>query len=816
MKQFFFLFLFSLIQFSHLWAQDAATIYREIERLNFLGSVLYVAAHPDDENTALLSHFSKHVHAHTGYLSLTRGDGGQNLIGTELREHLGVIRTQELLQARKIDGGEQFFTSAVDFGYSKHPNETLEIWEKDSLMGEVVARIRAFQPDIIIHRFDHRTPGKTHGHHTTSAILSHAAFDLSQNPEAYSEQLENSKPWQVRRQFFNTSWWFYGSQANFEKADKSNLLALQIGQYDPLTGRTNGQIAAESRSQHKSQGFGSSPRLGERIEYIELINGDLPKSDDPFEGINTRWSRVKNGAKIGKMIDALLEAYDFKAPAKSLPAMVNVYKAIEALPASVWKTRKQKAAEKLILEMAGLTLQLNATRAFGTKDEELKLNIRAVQQSPWPIELVGINQNLFNATLAQNELFNQEMTLTLPNQITTPYWLTQKGSMGRFAIAQPDLLGKPETPPLTAQVELKINNQLFKISRPVEYRITDPVRGEVVTPFYILPPVSVKIENEVQLFADQNAQDIRVEVTNFGSQFKGDIELCFPNGWEVNQARQSIELDRRGATSFLTYQLRPTPSAKTGLIGPLVYQNGKVLDKVHAVTHLEYDHIPKQYIAQPSEAKVVPLNLKLPAKKVGYLMGAGDLVAQQLRKVGMPITDIDLNSVSQKELNEFDVILVGIRAFNVHPELAFKNSMLFDFAAQGGTLIVQYNTSRGLKTDSILPYSIRLSRDRVTNENSEVRFLNPTHPVFHFPHKIDQADFEGWIQERGLYFANQWADEMTPLFGMNDAGEEEKKGSLLVGEYGKGKVVYTGLSFFRELPAGVPGAYRLLLNLIAQ
>ena len=384
----FVLFTLALSYFVSLGAQNSGSIYRQMEKLNFLGSMLYVAAHPDDENTALISHFSNHVHAYSAYLSLTRGDGGQNLIGTELREMLGVIRTNELIQARKIDGGNQFFSSAIDFGYSKHPKETLKIWDKTQILGEVVQRIRSFQPDIIIHRFDHRTPGRTHGHHTSSALLSHQAFSLTNDPNSYPEQLTTLKPWQVKRQFFNTSWWFYGSRERFEKADKTNLLALEIGNYDSLKGISNSEIAAASRSSHKSQGFGSSPSLGGRTEYIELVNGDRPASDDPFEGINTTWTRLEGGEKVGKLVAQALKEYDFKAPQKSVPLLIDIHKAIEGLSPSVWKNRKLKAVKALIKSCAGLTLQLNSDseplyRQYGCK-------CRSLQNSEVYLHLVEI------------------------------------------------------------------------------------------------------------------------------------------------------------------------------------------------------------------------------------------------------------------------------------------------------------------------------------------------------------------------------------------------------------------------------------------
>jgi LmbE family N-acetylglucosaminyl deacetylase len=811
----FVLFTLALSYFVSLSAQNSGSIYRQMEKLNFLGSMLYVAAHPDDENTALISHFSNHVHAHSAYLSLTRGDGGQNLIGIELREMLGVIRTNELIQARKIDGGNQFFSSAIDFGYSKHPKETLKIWDKTQILGEVVRRIRSFQPDIIIHRFDHRTPGRTHGHHTSSALLSHQAFSLTNDPNSYPEQLTTLTPWQVKRQFFNTSWWFYGSRERFEKADKTNLLALEIGNYDALKGISNSEIAAASRSSHKSQGFGSSPSLGGRTEYIELVNGDRPASDDPFEGINTTWTRLEGGEKVGKLVTKALKEYDFKAPQKSVPLLIDIHDAIESLSPSVWKNRKLKAVKALIKSCAGLTLQLNSDSAYGIASENLKVSFNSVHQSEQEINIKRIGETQLNKALSSNIAYKKTLQLRLGKKLGSPYWLLEKGSLGVFKIKDKTLIGQPETPALSLSIELRINGRTIVFEETINYRINDPVRGEIITPFYTLPQLGINFEKEVNLYPKDSPQTIRLEVTNYGQRFEGEVELCFPNGWTIDQSKKKVTLKERGSSTFVSFQLSPTAKAESGLMGPLVHVNGKTMDKSFSVKEINYAHIPKKYVSQPSEAKLVRLDLTLPDKKVGYIMGAGDLVQTNLQAIGFPVTSIDIESISQEELNEYDTVLVGIRAFNVLESLKYKNQLLFDFAAQGGTLIVQYNTSRRMQTKEILPYSIELSRNRVTDENSRVRILEPKHAALNYPHKITSKDFEGWVQERGLYFASNWDPKITPLLGMNDEGESEKLGSLLVASHGNGTVVYTGLSFFRELPAGVPGAYRLLLNLIA-
>ena len=809
------LFTLVLSYFVSLSAQNSGSIYRQIEKLNFLGSMLYVAAHPDDENTALISHFSNHVHAHSAYLSLTRGDGGQNLIGTELREMLGVIRTNELIQARKIDGGNQFFSSAIDFGYSKHPKETLKIWDKTQILGEVVQRIRSFQPDIIIHRFDHRTPGRTHGHHTSSALLSHQAFSLTNDPNSYPEQLTTLTPWQVKRQFFNTSWWFYGSRERFEKADKTNLLALEIGNYDALKGISNSEIAAASRSSHKSQGFGSSPSLGGRTEYIELVNGDRPSSDDPFEGINTTWTRLEGGEKVGKLVAKALKEYDFKSPQKSVSLLIDIHQAIKSLSPSVWKNRKLKAVKALIKSCAGLTIQLNSDSAYGIAAENLKVSFNIVHQSEQEINIKKIGETQLNMALSSNIAYKKTLQHKLGKKLGSPYWLLEKGSLGVFKIKDKTLIGQPETPALSLSIELRINGTTIVFEETINYRINDPVRGEVITPFYTLPQLGINFEKEVNLYPKDSPQTIRLEVTNYGQRFEGEVELCFPNGWTIDQAKKKVNLKERGASTFVSFQLSPTAKAESGLMGPLVHVNGKTIDKSFSIKEINYEHIPKQYVSQPSEAKLVRLDLTLPDKKVGYIMGAGDLVQTNLQAIGFPVTSIDIESISQEELNEYDTVLVGIRAFNVLESLKYKNQLLFDFTAQGGTLIVQYNTNRRMQTKEILPYFIELSRNRVTDENSRVRILEPKHAALNYPHKITAKDFEGWVQERGLYFADNWDPKITPLLGMNDEGESEKLGSLLVAPHGNGTVVYTGLSFFRELPAGVPGAYRLLLNLIA-
>ena len=813
-------FLFICFVFNLNFGQQSSTeIYKQLKKLNFLGSALYIAAHPDDENTALISYLSNHVNAHTAYLSMTRGDGGQNRIGTELREALGVIRTEELMQARSIDNGHQYFTSAIDFGYSKHPNETLEIWDKKQILGEVINRIRTFQPDIIINRFDHRTPGRTHGHHTSSALLSKEAFRLSNDQKSYPEQLINNQVWQPKRLFFNTSWWFYGSRENFKKADKSNLLALEIGVFDPLTGNSNIAIAAASRSSHKSQGFGSAPVLGKRTEYIEIIGGELPKSNDPFEGINTTWSRLKGGESVGNLIQEALLSFDFKQPEKSIKILVKIHQEIKKLPNSLWKKRKLAETKQLIKDCLGLQMQFNAERPYGIGGEHLNINLNAVQQSLQVIKLENIKTpeglKKLNQTLNTNTRFTHSLDVTLGNSLSTPYWLLKKGSLGTFAVENKDWIGKPQTPsPIVIEYQLNISGVSLVFNATVKHRKTDPVRGEIINPFYVLPKLGITFDQPVFLFANNEAQTVRLNVTSYGESYKGAIELSHPKGWEIKQTTLPVELKGRGSSKFLEFLIKPSASAQSGSLKPLAVQEDQK-KSAFSVKILDYTHIPKQFMAQPSEAKTVRLNLKIPKIKVGYIAGAGDTVKERLQSIGLDIRSIDIETVTLADLKTYDAIILGVRAYNVLESLAYKNQMLFDFVEAGGTLVTQYNTSRGLKTKKLAPYSIQLSRDRVTDEFCKVRILEPNHIAMNYPHRITAKDFDGWVQERGLYFPNQWDENFTPLLGMSDPGESEKFGSILVASHGKGTFVYSGLSFFRELPSGVPGAYRILINLLA-
>ena len=802
---------------------NASEIHQAVKKLNFLGSVLYLAAHPDDENTRLISYMSNHVKARTAYLSLTRGDGGQNLIGPELRELLGVIRTQELLAARRTDGGEQRFTRANDFGYSKHPDETLAIWNKNEVLSDVVLAIRQFKPDIIINRFDHRSPGTTHGHHTSSAMLSVEAFDLANDKNAYPEQVKQYGTWQPKREFFNTSWWFYGSEEKFEEADKTNLLNFDIGVYYPALGVSNNEIAALASSQHLCQGFGRLSQRGSQTEYIELIKGDLPKDkSNIFDGINTTWTRVKGGEQIETILKNVETNFNFENPAAHLDQLLQARQLILAIDSPQWKDQKIKEINKIIEACAGLYLEASANTPTASTGQIIDIDIEALNRSNATIKLDSytISNNSINSNYGKllkandKQVLKEKITIANSLQPTGPYWLNQKGSLGMYKVEDKNLIGKPETPrAITIDFHLNINGFPFTVTKDLVYRYSKPDKGELYRPFEIIPEASAKINQKVIIFENDQQKEIPVTVQAGKDNLEGYITIAHPNGWSVFPEKQKIAIANKGQEQTFIFTIIPPKNQSEGLISPMVTIGDKTYTK--ELVEINYEHIPFQTVLLPSESKIVRLDIKKRGENIAYIEGAGDVVPESLQQIGYNVMILKPEDITPERLSAFDAVVVGIRAYNIVETLKFKQEILFDFVDKGGNMVVQYNTNRGIKVDKIAPFDLQLSRDRVTDENAEVTLLAPNHELLNFPNKITTKDFEGWTQERGLYFPDQWSSDFTPILSMHDKDETAKTGSLLVAKHGKGYYIYTGLSFFREFPVGVSGAYRLFANMLS-
>ncbi|CAH0335677.1 Mycothiol S-conjugate amidase [Flavobacterium sp. CECT 9288] len=802
---------------------NSVEIYNQIEKLNFLGSVLYIAAHPDDENTRLISFLANDQKARTAYLSLTRGDGGQNLIGTQLRELLGVIRTQELIEARKIDGGEQFFSRANDFGFSKNPTETLSIWEKEKVLADVIWAIRKFQPDVIVNRFDHRSPGTTHGHHTASAMLSVESFKMANDPTVFPDQLQFVKPWQTKRQFFNTSWWFYGSIEKFNAADKTNLISLQTGTYYSNLGKSNQEIAALSRSRHQSQGFGSTGARGEETEYLEFINGDpLLDKKTLFEGIDTSWNRVKGGAPIGELLAIIAKEFDHKNPSASIPNLAKAYTMMQALEPNQWTPVKAAAVKEIIAACAGLYLEAVAQNQEATPGSTLKLKLEAINRSAIPMELISVQTLPNNTISSQNQdlknnvlkIINLDFKLPENLNYTQPYWLQDAGTTGMYTVNDQNERGVPDIL-REAKVEfnIRINGIEIPYERTIVYKYNDDVKGEVYNYLDIVPEVTTAITNKVLLFKDTKTKQVGVKIKAGKDNIKGNLQLELPKNWTVTPQNIPFSFEKKGMEQIFYFDVTAPKKAEETIAKSVAIIDNKRFDKEQII--ISYDHITKQQVLQTASAKCIKTDLKTNEEKIAYIMGAGDEVPNSLSQLGYKVTLLKAEDITPEKLENFDVVMTGVRAYNTINALVNKQAILFDFIKNGKTMIVQYNTAGDLVTNDIAPYPIKLSRDRVTEEDAEIRFLDPNHPVMNYPNTITAQDFKGWKQEQGLYYPNEFDPAFTPIFSSNDKGETPKNGALLIAPYGKGHYVYTGLSFFRELPEGVTGAYKLISNIIS-
>lgn len=788
-------------------------IYHEIQKLNFLGSVLYVAAHPDDENTKLISYFGNHVKANSAYISLTRGDGGQNLIGPEMGELLGVIRTQELLKARSIDGGKQFFSRAYDFGFSKVPDETFEIWDKQQVLNDLVQCIRNFRPDVIINRFDHRTPGTTHGHHTASAILSVEAFDIVKN--------DKNAP---RRLFYNTSPWAFPTQEAFDKADKSNHVIIDANVFYPILGKSNGEIAAFSRSQHKCQGFGSTGNRGSENEYLELIKGDLPPTrNDVFEGINTSWTRIPEGKAIGDILEKVEKNFNFRDPSVHLKDLTTAYTLIQQIKDEYWRNQKSEHIKNIILACSGLYLEAVSNSENVTKSESFDLDFEATNRSEATIRLKEVSflgkKIIKNQVLENNKALRfKENNITLPadTDYSNPYWLKEEKTKGMFVVKNEALRNFPQTEnDLPVTFVLDIEGTTIDFTKNITYKFNSPENGETYRPFVVLPDVVVSFTNNVVVFGDNNPKDVWVKVKTLQNNAKGTVTLQIPKGWTISPKEIPFDIQKKGEESLLRFTLTPPSNPDNATLTIVATTNGKTFNQ--QLIEIDYDHIPKQTVLKTAVAKAIRLDLKKYKQNIAYLMGATDEIPQGLEQIGYNVKLISASDITSENLATFDAVILGIRAYNTIPELKLKSKILNHYAENGGTVIMQYITS-GYRDNTDIsdftPYRLTIGRDRVTEEDAKVSWVNPTHPVLSYPNKITEKDFENWIQERGLYFATEWSEKFEPIFSMNDKNESPKLGSLLIAKHGKGHFVYTGFSFFRQIPNGTEGAYRLLVNLI--
>ncbi len=790
---------------------SSVKIYHEIAQLQHLVNVLYVAAHPDDENTRLLAWLVNDRNIHTAYLSLTRGDGGQNILGSEQGDALGLIRTHELMEARKIDGAEQYFSRAIDFGFSKTYQETFRHWPEDLLTSDVVRVMRKFRPDVVICRFPPNTMAG-HGQHAASAIIAAQAYKKAGDKTQYAEQLKTYGTWHAKRLLQNT--YKFGDR----NTTSEDQFKFQVGQYLPLIGMGSGELSGLSRSVHKSQGAGTPSVPGTQKEYFKLIDGDT-LVNSLFDGIDTTWGRVGR-TDIGNDLKQIERHFDFIHPDASLPALLAVRAKVAEVKDDFWRTEKLAELDQTILDCSGLLAELYAKQPQAVKGATLPFTLHVIARSGTPITLSAIhwgnNDTIVNQVLPNDALMTFEHNINIPvdEQYTQPYWLAESHT-GKdiFVIPNDSLIGMPETPNnLTADIVVKIGGVDFNVKVPLSFKKLDPVKGDVVEQLRIVPDAVVSFNSGLLIAKPDGTVQAELRLHAY-KDFKDEALIVAGVKSGVTVFVQNLNLPA-GTDTLIPVTINPTVAKAEGDGDFYLSAIGCGGNMSHHL--IQYNHLPAlQYFTMPF-AKVIRPNWKCTAKKIGYIEGAGDFMPAFLRIAGLDVDilrDADLSNAAR--LKKYDAIITGIRAVNVEKKMAYWLPVLFEYANNGGTLIMQYNTLQDMATSKLGPYPFTLSDKRVTEEDATVTFVDPGCRLLNYPNKITDADFADWVQERGLYFPVKWDDKYKPVFSMKDEGEDPLTGSTLYAKVGKGNYIYTALSFNRQLPAGNKGAMRLLMNMIS-
>ncbi len=755
--------------------QNAAAIYAGIKKLGVMGSVLYIAAHPDDENNSFLPYLTKEKNYRTAYLSLTRGDGGQNLIGKEQGVELGLIRTQELLAARRIDGAEQYFSTAYEFGFSKSADEALTIWDHQKVLSDVVWVIRQYQPDIIITRF----PGDAragHGHHAASSIIANEAFLAAADPTQFPEQLKlGVTVWKAKRILWNT---FNFGTVN---TTNNNQFKLEVGGYNAIEGKSYGEIGAEARTMHKSQGEGRPRRRGTSYEFFETTGGEAPVND-LMDGIDIRWSRL-GAASIQTEVNNLVNQFQIDQPSAIVPSLVSLYTKVKALPNSVWRNYQLQQIQSLIKDAAGIFIEASTQKAQVIPGEQLNMQVLINQRSSVNAQLISLQLAGKDSLLQKNLNYNQNITIDYSfkvdpsTPISQPYWLVEPKTEGMFVVNNYQQIGKAENDPsFSISVNMNIEGVGFSFVQPVQYKFTDPTKGDVYQPIAVIPAKETKYDKEVYLMRSNKGVEISYQQIDH----------------QGNNTQQSL---------LIKNTKDPLPTKETDIFRKTI----------------QYDHIPTLNYFTRASTKIVPINMVTSKATVGYIDGAGDKLPEALTELGYHVVMLKASDINKATLAGLDAIVVGIRAYNMFDWITEKNDLINEYIQNGGNYIVQYLKSNqvGINKVKVGPYNFSVNASkRVTQENVPVDFILPNHPVLNTPNKMSSDDFANWVQERSTYQAENIDPHFEMPLSMHDANEPASNGSLLIAPFGKGNMVYASITLFRQLPAGNPGAYKLLANLV--
>ncbi len=828
-----------------------------LDKLTVLGSVLMIGAHPDDENTGVIAYLARGRKIRTGYLSLTRGEGGQNLIGNEQSEYLGALRTQELLAARRLDGASQYFTRAIDFGFTKTVSETMEKWGHDKILSDIVWIIRQQQPDVILLCFS-GTPADGHGQHQVSAILGREAFDAAADPAKFPEQLKWVKPWQAKRVMqarFNFPPGAAGASgasgiAGAGRAGAGGAsgntgrggaaeaeVSLPVGDYDPVLGKSYREIAVSSRSQHKSQAMVQSMSFGEQSNGLVLRGGPAAKND-LMDGVDTTWSRLPGGARVGELLTGAKRDFNDLSPEKTVAALLEaralVLKMAEG--GQQWAQWKLDEIDHAIALCAGLKVEAQANTFAYVPGATADVRLTAINRSRLPITLSGVHVSgwedkdagVKDRTLANNreETVNLKVTVPKDRPLSQPFWLRDSPDGDTYHIADQSLIGRADTvPEVTARFDFTIDGRPFSVTEPLHYRYADPTRVVFVRPVVVVPPVSVVLPARNFVVAIGAAREISVLVRAMVAGQAGELNFEAPEGWKAEPAKAAFDLKETGATQEVRFRVTPPATPGAGQFKVVANIRGGP-QVATAVNVIDYTHIPAQTIFEVSGGRMAAVQMNVLAKRVGYVMGSEDKMPEAIEQMGCQVDLLDDKALASGDLSVYDAIVTGLRAYAVRADLRAAQTRLLEYVSRGGTLVVQYNRlddrrispSVAEAFDHMGPYPFVLSQgntERVTEEDPPVRMMEPASPIVRSPNAISAADFSGWVQERGVYFADTWDARYQTPFETHDTGDKELKGSLLYARYGKGAYVYTSFSWFREMPAGVPGAFRLFANLLS-
>lgn len=794
---------------------NSGFIYHEIAQLNNLTNVLYFAAHPDDENTRFLAWMVNDQHIRTAYLSLTRGDGGQNILGSEQGAALGLIRTYELLEARKLDGAGQYFTRAVDFGFSKNYDETFKHWDSTKLIQDAVRIIRDFRPDVIICRFPPNAQAG-HGQHAASAIIAEAAFRAAGNKTKFPEQLVNGKAWQPKRILFNA--YRFGSS----NTTREDMFKLEVGNYSPAIGMGYGELAGISRSIHRSQGAGTPSVPGVQKEYFTVVNGE-PIESSLFDGIDITWNRVDR-PEIGKHITEILNRFDFKHPEASLPALLELKEEIATVKNKYWREQKTEELNQIILHCAGLMAEVFTKQPEAVAGDTLSVTMNIIARADIPVRVKNIKligpDSATNIKLVKDSLYSFNYQITLPDTVpyTEPYWLSiAQKEAAHFELPNDEVLSYPVSPANNnIIVTVKIGSELFDVKVPLSYKKLDPTHGDVVEELRIVPPYSIEFTSGLVIMKPDTSIDVRIRIRPYKDITNANLFVnSYPNS-SIFKIVKDINLKKNIDTTIeLTFDkksIRQLTGEDLYLTTTLASGYGNFGRSLHII---KYEHLPTLQYFTNAYTKVLQADWKCAAKHIAYLPGAGDNVAQMLAATGIKVDVLTPSEVTVKNLKKYDAVLTGVRIVNTERNMPTVMHELLEYVKNGGTLVMQYNTTQDMATTEIGPYAMTLSRMRVTEEDAEVTVLDPSSKIMNFPNKITSADFRRWVQERGLYFPTSWDDRYKPIFSMHDMGEEALNGATLYTQYGKGHYIYTSLAFFRQIPAGNKGAIRLMMNMLS-